>query len=162
VGTPWPALGPRIGDRRRRDRPVRDRRARPPPRQGFPRARDPPTLAAGGRLALRNVPGGRPRRARGRPRRGRPGPAAPPAAGGARGRVRAAGAGPVLLLGPVGTWRSWWRAALARLAREFRCVCLDAPGTGLSGRADVGGVSLERCSTAVACVIEQLDLRDVT
>src|SRR5882757_8265233 len=44
------------------------------------------------------------------------------------------GSGPVLLLVHTGTWSLVWRDVIARLSTEFRCIALDAPGTGRSGR----------------------------
>src|SRR5512146_334763 len=42
------------------------------------------------------------------------------------------GRGPVLLFVHVGTWSFIWRDLVTRLSGQFRCVCLDAPGTGRS------------------------------
>jgi haloalkane dehalogenase len=47
------------------------------------------------------------------------------------------------------------------LSSDFRCICLDAPGTGLSGRPPER-LSLELSAAAVVNVLEQLDLSRVT
>ena len=69
------------------------------------------------------------------------------------------GEGPVLLLVHTGMWSFVWRDVVADLARDFRCVTLDAPGTGLSsGR---GRVDLTMSSGAIDALVRHLDLRDV-
>jgi pimeloyl-ACP methyl ester carboxylesterase len=50
---------------------------------------------------------------------------------------------------------------MIRLAPTFRCVCLDAPGTGRSAWPHKG-ITLERTARAVAGVISALNLQDVT
>jgi haloalkane dehalogenase len=70
-----------------------------------------------------------------------------------------AGHGPTLLLVHTGMWSFVWREVIADLAHDFRCVTLDAPGTGLSsgtGRAD-----LTRSSQAIDALVRHLDLRDI-
>jgi haloalkane dehalogenase len=47
------------------------------------------------------------------------------------------------------------------LAAEFRCVCLDAPGTGLSLPLPSGRLSLEHSAQAVTAVIRELGLEDL-
>lgn len=76
--------------------------------------------------------------------------------------VTEAGAGPALLLVHTGTWSFIWRDAVRRLARDFRCVCFDAPGTGQSGRLPLSAIGLERAARAFEAVVEALDLRDFT
>ena len=71
------------------------------------------------------------------------------------------GRGPVLLFVHVGLWSFVWRDVIKRLASDFRCVTLDAPGTGQSARLPAGAISLERSSRAVTQVIAQLDLNDL-
>lgn len=72
------------------------------------------------------------------------------------------GHGPVLLFVHTGFWSIIWRDVIARLSSGFRCVCFDAPGTGLSGRLPAHSISLDRAARALTGVIEQLDLRDLT
>ena len=48
---------------------------------------------------------------------------------------------------------------MADLARDFRCVTLDAPGTGLS--SGTGRVDLTISSKAVDALVRHLDLRDI-
>jgi pimeloyl-ACP methyl ester carboxylesterase len=71
------------------------------------------------------------------------------------------GQGPTLLFVHVGAWSFVWRDLLMRLARNFRCVTLDAPGCGLSDRSD-SAPTLAAAGDAVSAVIEDLQLRDVT
>jgi haloalkane dehalogenase len=66
---------------------------------------------------------------------------------------------PVLLLVHVGLGGALWRNTVARLDDRFRCIVLDAPGTGGSLDAEVG---LNHAADAVAAVVETLGLRDVT
>ena len=72
------------------------------------------------------------------------------------------GEGPVLLFVHTGYWSFLWRDLISRLAGDFRCVTLDAPGSGLSGRPDRRRATLEAASRAVEAVIEQLSLDDIT
>ena len=81
---------------------------------------------------------------------------------GVRLAVTEAGEGPVLLLVHVGAWSFIWRELVARLAGEFRCVLLDAPGSGRTVGEPDGGVTLEGAAEAVAEVVAALDLRDLT
>lgn len=72
------------------------------------------------------------------------------------------GRGPALLFVHTGVWSFIWRDVIARLAGDFRCVCLDAPGTGQSSRLSGRAISMERSARAVTAVIEGLDLHDLT
>lgn len=72
------------------------------------------------------------------------------------------GRGPTLLFVHTGTWSFIWRDVMLRLSHDFRCVSLDAPGTGQSSRLPGRAITLERSAAAVAAVIEALDLRDLT
>ena len=72
------------------------------------------------------------------------------------------GAGPALLFVHTGTWSFVWRDVVQRLARDFRCVTFDAPGTGRSGRLPAPAITLERAASAFDAVVEALDLRDFT
>lgn len=49
------------------------------------------------------------------------------------------GSGPVLLFVHAGMWSFIWRDVIADLARGFRCITLDFPGSGLSSgrRSDI-------------------------
>ncbi|MBV9651144.1 MAG: alpha/beta fold hydrolase [Pseudonocardiales bacterium] len=71
------------------------------------------------------------------------------------------GEGPTLLFVHVGSWSFVWRDLLVALSPHYRCVALDAPGSGLSSRPEVV-VSLEAAALAVGAVIEGLDLREIT
>ena len=75
--------------------------------------------------------------------------------------VASVGSGPVLLLVHTGLSSIIWRDVMSMLAAEFRCVCLDAPGTGLSLPLPSGTVSLERSAQAVTAVIRELGLEDL-
>lgn len=72
------------------------------------------------------------------------------------------GNGPVLVFVHTGFWSFIWHDVILRLRNDFRCVCFDAPGAGLSDRVPVGSISLDRASRALTAVIESLDLEDIT
>lgn len=76
--------------------------------------------------------------------------------------VTEVGAGPVLLLVHTGFWSLIWREVMLRLSGDFRCITLDAPGTGQSTRPGARAITLDNSSGAVAAVIDALDLRDLT
>jgi pimeloyl-ACP methyl ester carboxylesterase len=80
---------------------------------------------------------------------------------GGRVAVASAGRGPVLLLVHTGLSSIIWRDVMSMLATDFRCVALDAPGTGMSERVPVSKVSLEASANAVAAVIRELDLEHI-
>jgi pimeloyl-ACP methyl ester carboxylesterase len=71
------------------------------------------------------------------------------------------GHGPTLLFVHVGLWSFIWRDVLALLSRRFRCICLDAPGNGQSGRPK-GPINLELAAGAVAALIDQLELNELS
>ena len=81
---------------------------------------------------------------------------------GANVAVTDVGEGPVLLFIHTGFWSFLWRDVLLRLSADFRCICLDAPGTGQSERLPRHAITLDRVSRAVTQVIERLDLKQVT
>jgi len=72
------------------------------------------------------------------------------------------GRGPVLLFVHTGFWSFIWRDVIRRLSSDFRCVCFDSPGTGLSDRAPGENLSLENASSAVTAIIESLNLKNLT
>ncbi len=72
------------------------------------------------------------------------------------------GRGPVLLFVHTGLWSFIWRDAMIRLSAHFRCICLDAPGTGQSDRVPRRTNTLDNSSRAVTAAIERLDLRNLT
>jgi pimeloyl-ACP methyl ester carboxylesterase len=72
------------------------------------------------------------------------------------------GSGPTLLFVHTGLWSFVWRDLIARLAGQYRCVTLDAPGTGRSERVAPAHITLAASAAAVGAVIDALDLRDVT
>ncbi|OMC49826.1 alpha/beta fold hydrolase [Mycobacterium sp. IS-1264] len=80
-----------------------------------------------------------------------------------RGRIAVTdiGAGPTLLFVHVGSWSFVWRDVLLRLQNNFRCVTVDAPGSGLSDRQS-NPPTLAQAGDAVTAVIDALQLRDVT
>jgi pimeloyl-ACP methyl ester carboxylesterase len=71
------------------------------------------------------------------------------------------GSGPTLLFVHVGSWSFVWRDLLLELSPHYRCITLDAPGSGLSAQPD-SPVSLRGAARAVSSLIEALDLRAVT
>src|SRR5215510_14627963 len=72
------------------------------------------------------------------------------------------GRGPVLLFVHTGFWSFIGRDVIRRLSSDFRCVCFDSPGTGLSDRAPGENLSLENASSAVTAIIESLNLKNLT
>jgi pimeloyl-ACP methyl ester carboxylesterase len=76
--------------------------------------------------------------------------------------VTDAGKGPVLLFVHVGAWSFIWRDLMTRLTSDFRCICFDAPGNGLSRDGSKSAVSIEGASRAVSTVISTLGLTDFT
>jgi haloalkane dehalogenase len=70
------------------------------------------------------------------------------------------GQGPSLLFIHAGLWSFIWRDLLLRLQRDYRCIAIDAPGTGRSDRSVPDLIRLERSAEAVATVIDVLDLQD--
>src|SRR5690348_12749756 len=73
-----------------------------------------------------------------------------------------ASGGPTLLLIHVGLGSFLWRDLMRELTPGFRCVTLDAPGTGRSRRPDATRTTLTAAADAVTAVIEGLDLADLT
>jgi pimeloyl-ACP methyl ester carboxylesterase len=71
------------------------------------------------------------------------------------------GSGPTLLFVHVGSWSFIWRDLLLELSPHYRCVTVDAPGSGLSSHPD-SAVSLRGAAAAVVSVIDALDLRATT
>ena len=71
------------------------------------------------------------------------------------------GSGPTLLFVHVGSWSFVWRDLLLELSPQYRCITLDAPGSGLSGHPH-SPVSLRGAAGAVGSVIDALDLRAIT
>ena len=69
------------------------------------------------------------------------------------------GEGPVLLIVHTGMWSLVWRDLIADLAQDFRCITLDAPGTGLS--SGKGRVDLTMSSGAIDALVRHLDLHDI-
>ena len=70
------------------------------------------------------------------------------------------GEGPTLLLVHTGMWSFVWRDVIAELVASFRCVTLDAPGTGLTGGSSK--VTIKLSATAIDAVVRALNLHDVT
>ena len=71
------------------------------------------------------------------------------------------GHGPPLVFVHVGSWSFVWRDVLMRLQNDFRCITVDAPGSGLSDRSD-SVISLAHAADAVTAVVDTLQLRDAT
>ena len=70
------------------------------------------------------------------------------------------GDGPTLLFVHVGSWSFVWRDVISRLQHDFRCVALDAPGSGLSDRAE-STTTLTDAAGAVTAVVDALQLDDI-
>jgi pimeloyl-ACP methyl ester carboxylesterase len=75
--------------------------------------------------------------------------------------VTSAGSGPVLLFVHTGLCSIIWRDVMSMLAADFRCVCLDAPGTGLSERLPPGRIDLNHSAQAVTAVVTELELEEL-
>jgi pimeloyl-ACP methyl ester carboxylesterase len=69
------------------------------------------------------------------------------------------GDGPTLLFVHLGFWSFVWRDVLAHLCASFRCVTLDAPGTGLTLAGPPG---LNEAAGAIDGLVTTLDLHDIT
>ena len=73
------------------------------------------------------------------------------------------GSGPVLLLVHAGMWSFVWRDLIVELSRDFRCVAVDFPGSGLTEAPDEYPVGLESNSRLLEeVVVDRLGLGDVT
>jgi pimeloyl-ACP methyl ester carboxylesterase len=72
------------------------------------------------------------------------------------------GHGPVLLFVHVGLWCLMWRDVIGRLSDRYRCITLDVPGSGLSGRTSRQNQTLDSAAQAVGALIDRLDLQDIT
>ena len=75
--------------------------------------------------------------------------------------VTSVGSGPALLFVHTGLCSIIWRDLISLLAADFRCVCLDAPGTGLSERLPPGRIDLDHAARAVSAVITELELENL-
>ena len=75
--------------------------------------------------------------------------------------VAEAGQGPVLLF-YTGIGSFVWRDVILRLSSAFRCIVLDPPGIGLSSPVPRSAITLENSASAVAAVVDALDLRALT
>ena len=71
------------------------------------------------------------------------------------------GSGPVLVLVHTGLWSFVWRDVVSRLCGQFRCICIDAPGTGLSAMP-MSPPTLEDSARAVSALIHHLGLQELT
>jgi len=76
--------------------------------------------------------------------------------------VSEAGQGPTLLFVHTGVWSFIWRDLMLHLVGDFRCICLDAPGTGQSSRLPGREISLAKSAHVISTVIQSLDLQDLT
>ena len=69
---------------------------------------------------------------------------------------------PALLFVHTGMWSFIWRDVISRLATDFRCIALDAPGTGQSSPMPASSITLENSARAVNGLIEGLELENLT
>jgi pimeloyl-ACP methyl ester carboxylesterase len=72
------------------------------------------------------------------------------------------GQGPVLLFVHAGFWSFIWRDVLRELSKDFRCVALDFPGTGLSDAAPGYRARIGGHAEVLAGLVAHLGLREVT
>ncbi len=68
---------------------------------------------------------------------------------------------PAILFVHTGTWSFIWRDLITRLAADFRCIALDAPGTGQSAPMPARAITLENSARAVNGLIEGLELENL-
>jgi haloalkane dehalogenase len=73
-----------------------------------------------------------------------------------------AGAGPVLLFVHAGMWSFVWRDVVAELSKDFRCVALDFPGSGLSEAAPGYRVGIGAHAQVLAALVTHLRLGELT
>jgi pimeloyl-ACP methyl ester carboxylesterase len=72
------------------------------------------------------------------------------------------GDGPPLLFVHVGMWSFVWRDVVLRLRQGYRCIAIDAPGSGLSPAPTTGVPGIADAASAVDRVVRHLDLDDIT
>jgi len=72
------------------------------------------------------------------------------------------GEGPPLLFVHVGMWSFVWRDVLVRLREGYRCIAIDAPGSGLSPAPTARVPGIAEAATAVDRVVRHLELNDIT
>jgi pimeloyl-ACP methyl ester carboxylesterase len=72
------------------------------------------------------------------------------------------GSGPVLLLVHAGMWSFVWRDLIADLARDFRCVAVDFPGSGLTQTPADYPIGLESNALLLEGLVDRLGLTDLT
>src|SRR2546425_4812768 len=72
------------------------------------------------------------------------------------------GAGPALLLVSAGQWSFIFRDVILRLRRQFRCLTLDFPGSGLSPDPADHDQSVRANAWVLDGFIDALDLQDIT
>ena len=68
----------------------------------------------------------------------------------------------MLLLVHAGMWSFIWRDVISDLSRDFRCVALDFPGSGLSPAGADYQIGLASDSAVLADLVDRLSLRDIT
>lgn len=71
------------------------------------------------------------------------------------------GDGPPLLFVHVGMWSFVWRDVIVRLRERYRCIAIDAPGSGLSPAPTTGTPSIADAANAVDQVVRHLALNDM-
>ena len=74
----------------------------------------------------------------------------------------AAGSGPLLFVHGNPTWSFAWRNLIKDLSPEYRCIAVDHVGCGLSDKPQKYSYTLRRHMENLVCLIDHLDLRDVT
>jgi pimeloyl-ACP methyl ester carboxylesterase len=70
------------------------------------------------------------------------------------------GDGPLLLFVHVGMWSIVWRDVIVRLRDRYRCIAIDAPGTGLSPAPSTRPPTIADAANAVDRVVRHLGLDD--
>lgn len=71
------------------------------------------------------------------------------------------GTGPTLVFSHTGFWSLVWRDLILRLQDEFRCVALDFPSSGLSGRA-IGRPTFEAHGRILETLLDGLSVEHFT
>lgn len=72
------------------------------------------------------------------------------------------GRGPSLLFVHTGFSSFLWRDVIERLSSDYRCISIDAPGTGGSTEVPARAATLENSARAVVAAIDALHLSDLT
>ncbi|MGI9611321.1 MAG: alpha/beta fold hydrolase [Acidimicrobiales bacterium] len=71
------------------------------------------------------------------------------------------GSGPALVFVHAGMWSFIWRDVIKTLSRNFRCLAIDFPGTGLSG-GDRNDIGIHTYPGILTAVLDECHVEDAT